>query len=192
MALQIVRRRFTVDEYYRMADVGILHEDDRVELIDGEIVEITPVGPGHVGCVIRLTHHFGQRVGDAGLLSVHNPVRLDEHNEPEPDVALLRPRADFYADAHPGPGDVLLLVEVADSSAAYDRRVKLPLYARFGIREVWQVDLNRGVVRVHRDPGPSGYRTARTVRRGERLAPLAFPDCELAVADILGGEEGGR
>ena len=186
MALQLVRRRFTVDEYYQMAQAGILGEDDRVELIDGEIIEMTPIGRGHVSCVIRLTWIFGQRFGNAALVSVQNPVRLNEHNEPQSDLMVLRFRPDFYKSGIAGPADVLLLVEVGDSSAALDRRVKLPLYARSGIPEVWLLDLSRNTIRAHRDPTPEGYRTARTVRRGEKIAPLAFPDAELAAEDLLG------
>lgn len=186
MALQLVRRRFTVHEYHQMGQVGILTEDDRVELIDGEIVAMTPIGRRHAACVNRLNRLFGQRFADVALVSVQNPVHLGEHSEPQPDVALLRPRADFYAARHPGPADILLLVEVAETSAALDRRVKLPLYARSGIPEVWLVDLDRSTIRAYRDPTPSGYRTARTLSRDARLAPQAFPDRELTVAEILG------
>ena len=186
MALQLVRRRFTVDEYYRMAEAGILKDEDRVELVDGEIVEMPPVGPSHGGCVDCLAWLFWQGLGNAAVIRVQNPVRLDEHTELQPDVALLRPRPDFYRGSHPGPADVLLIVEVGATSAALDRRVKLPLYARGGIPEVWLVDLGKATIRTHRDPTPTGYRIARTARQGERLAPLAFPACELAVAEILG------
>jgi Uma2 family endonuclease len=188
MALQLVRRRFTVDEYYRMAEAGILHEDDRVELIEGEIVEMPSVGPGHAASVNRLTALFPPGLGTKAILSIQNPLHLDEFNEPQPDVMLLRPRPDYYERSHPRPADVLLLVEVGATSAVLDRRVKLPLYARFGIPEVWLVDLARATVRAYRDPTATGYRTARTYRRGERLAPLAFPDLQLAVAEIVGPE----
>jgi Uma2 family endonuclease len=186
MALQIVRRRFTVDQYYQMAEAGILKEDDRVELIEGEIVEMPSIGPGHAGSVNRLTARLAPGIGSRAILSVQNPLHLDEYNEPQPDVMLLRPRPDYYERSHPRPADVLLIVEVGATSAALDRRLKLPLYARTGIPEVWLVDLGKATVRVYRDPSPTGYRTARTYRRGERLAPLAFPDLELAVTDILG------
>ena len=186
MALQLVRRRFTVDEYYRMAEIGILHEDDRIELLDGEIVEMPPNSPAQAGCATALIVLFAPRMGTAFIPSVHHPVRLDEYNEPAPDFALLQPRRDHYRRNHPGPADVLLIVEVGAPSAALDRRIKLPLYARFGIPEVWLVDLARETVRAYRDPAPTGYRTARTYRRGERLAPLAIPDLQLAVAEIVG------
>ncbi len=186
MAVALTRHRFTVDEYHWMARVGILGEDDRVELIDGEIVEMVPIGPTHVGSVIRFTGRLVRQYGDLAEVSVQNPVRLGEYSEPEPDLVLLRPRADSYRLALPTPADVLLVVEVADTSLAVDRRVKLPLYARAGILETWLVDLRHHRLHVHREPRADGYRVTRTLRRGERIAPLAFPDREIAVADLLG------
>ena len=186
MALPLTRRRFTASEYHQMAQAGILTEDDRVELIDGEIVQTTPIGRRHAACVDRLNRLFADNLGHAVQIRVQNPVRLDEHSEPQPDVALLRPRPDFYASGHPTPADVLLLVEVAETSVQVDRQGKAPLYARSGVPEVWLVDLEQDTITVYRDPAPGGYRTAWMVRRGERLAPLAFADRELAVADVLG------
>ncbi|MBI4498167.1 MAG: Uma2 family endonuclease [Chloroflexi bacterium] len=185
MALQPTRRRFTVDEYYRMAKAGILSEDDRVELIDGEIIQMPPIGPRHAWCVDRLTELFVRTFSDAAQVRVQNPVRLSQYSEPQPDLALLR-RQPKYAAAHPTPEDILLAVEVSDTSAAFDRRVKAPLYARSGIGELWLVHLSQNTVTVYQDPTPDGYRAVRTVHRGERLAPLAFPERELAVTDILG------
>jgi len=186
MAVQLVRRRFTVDEYYRMAEAGILGEDDRVELIEGEIVEMTPIGRRHASCVFRLNARFSDKFRDVGLIGVQSPVRLSDDTEPQPDLMLLRQRPDYYASAEPTPDDVFLLVEVADASLEYDRRVKIPLYAQHGVREVWLVSLETETVTVYQGPTPSGYRTIRTLRRGEQLAPAAFPDRELAVADVLG------
>jgi Uma2 family endonuclease len=186
MALPLTRRRFTVIEYYRMAESGILTEDDRVELIDGEIVEMAPIGRRHAAGVDRVADLFFHRFADGAIIRVQNPVRLDEYSEPAPDVALLRRRADYYESGHPTPADVLLLVEIADTSTAADRQVKIPLYARTGIPEVWLVGLNEYTIGVYRDPSPAGYRTVLTVQRGESLAPLAFPDRVLAAADVLG------
>ena len=186
MALPLTRRRFTVHQYYQMAEAGILTEDDRVELIEGEIVEMTPISSRHAACVARVNEQFFLMLRDAVQVRVRNPIRLSEYTEPVPDLALLSPRPDFYAAGHPGPDDVFLVIEVADASIEYDRMVKLPLYARSGIPEAWLLDLNQEAILVSRDPSPSDYRTAWAARRGERLSPLAFPDRELAVADLLG------
>ena len=187
MAIDLKNRRFTVTEYHQMAQAGILGEDDRVELIEGEIVEMTPIGARHAECVDRLADTFIRAFGGAARVRVQNPVGLGERSEPQPDVALVRRKPGFYASGHPTPGDVLLLVEVADSSADPDRRVKVPLYARSGIHEVWLVDLEQDTITIYRDPTPDGYRNARVARRGDELAPAAFPDRALAVADILPG-----
>ena len=186
MAIELKRRRFTVDDYYRMAEVGILTEDDRVELLDGEIVEMTPIGSDHAGHVKRLTALFTSRLGDRVIVSVQDPIRLSRHSEPQPDVALLRRRADFYSRAHPRPEDVLLLIEVADASVETDRRIKMPLYARAGLQEVWLVDLTTERVEVYREPTVEGYREMRALARGQGLAPQAFPDLALGVNDLLG------
>lgn len=186
MPVRLLTRRFTVEEYYRMAQAGILSEDDRVELIEGAIVEMAAIGSRHAGCVKRLQRLFHRRVGERAVVSVQNPVRLGRYSEPQPDLALLRLRPDFYASAHPGPGDVLLIVEVSETSADADREVKVPLYARAGVPEVWLVDLEGQVIEVCRKPSAEGYREARQVRRGEALSPEAFPDLAPAADEILG------
>lgn len=154
----IRRHRYTVDEYYRMGDSGILKQGDRVELIEGEIVDMVPVGSAHVGIVNRLNRLLVQALGDRAIVSVQNPVRLSAFSEPEPDIALLRPRDDFYSGAHPGPTNVLLIIEVSDSSLDYDRDVKLPLYARHEIPVVWLIDIQRKQLLVFRSPTREGYR----------------------------------
>ena len=186
MAVVAERRRFTVDEYYRMAEAGILTEDDRVELLEGEVFQMSPIGSRHAACVGRLTHILPSRLGGRAIVWVQNPLRLDVYNEPQPDVALLRPRDDFYASSHPGPGDVLLVVEVVETTASYDRSLKVPLYARFGVPEVWLVDLNAETVEVYRGPSASGYQDIRYLGRGETLAPAAFPDVAIPVDAVLG------
>jgi Uma2 family endonuclease len=186
MAVQLLKRRFTVEEYHRMAEAGILSEDDRVELLEGEIVAMSPIGSKHAACVDRLTRYFDRQVGDHAIVRVQNPIRLGEHSEAQPDLALLKPRPDFYASSHPGPEDVLLVVEVAESSATVDREVKVPLYARFGVPEVWVVDLAGEQVEVFRQPSPQGYQDLRTLRRGEVVSPLLLPELPLPVEAILG------
>jgi Uma2 family endonuclease len=187
MSVQIAKRHFTVDEYERMSGAGILLEDDRVELIGGEIVEMSPIGHLHASCVKRLIALFTCRV-PAGtfIVSAQDPVRLDDYSEPQPDIALLRPRADFYANAHPAPADVLLLIEVADTSFDYDRFVKLPLYASAGVGEVWIVNLARGAVELFSRPADGEYQSSRTITGGESFAPAELPQLELTLKDVLG------
>ncbi len=185
MSMQLLKRRFTVDEYHRMAEAGILSEDDRVELIDGEIVEMVPIGSRHAACVDRLNGIFSELLERRAIVRVQNPIRLGRHSEPQPDVALLRPRADFYASAHPGPADVLLVVEVVDTSSDIAREVKLSLYARAGVLEAWLVDLSKEIIEVHRDPSPDGYGSVQQVTRRQTLSPQAFPDAGLPVDRVL-------
>lgn len=186
MALDLTRRLFDVDEYHRMSEIGILTDEDRVELIDGEIVEMSPIGAPHMRCVMFLNEAFVRRLDGRAVVSTQNSVRLHRHTEAEPDVVLLRPPLARYGEAIPGPGDVFLLVEVADTSQDRDRVVKLPRYAQAGIPEVWIVDLAGGVVDIHREPSAGEYRVSRHARRGEDVAPATFPDVVLAVNDILG------
>ena len=185
MRVQVQRRLFTVEEYHRMAEAGILSEDDRVELIEGELVTMSPIGSRHAATVARLTALLFPIRG-RGILWVQNPIRLGAHSEPQPDVALLRYRPDFYASAHPGPEDVLLVVEVAETSADYDRSVKIPLYARHGIPEAWLVDLLEERIEIYRHPTPQGYQDLHIAHRGETVRPTTLPDLELSVDDILG------
>ena len=182
----ITKRRFSVKEYYLMADAGILSPRDRVELIDGEIVQMAPIGSYHAACVDTLSNLFKEMLGRRVIVRVQNPVRLGERSEPEPDVALLRPRADAYRDAHPGPDDVMLIVEVSHSTVEYDRDVKTPLYAEAGIPELWLVNLDEDYIDGLSDPVGAGYRTRRRYARGERIAPALLPDAALDVSEILG------
>ena len=184
--MELTRRLFDVDEYHRMAEVGILTDEDRVELIDGEIVEMTPIGAPHSRCVMFLTDAFVRRLEGRAIVSPQLSVRLHRRTEPQSDVMLLRPPLARYATTIAGPGDVLLLVEVADTSQYRDRVVKLPRYAAAGIPEVWIVDLASGVIDVHGNPASGGYRTSRRMGRGEAIAPATFPDVALPVDDILG------
>ena len=162
-----VWHRFDVDDYYRMAEVGILSREDRVELIQGEIIDMAPISSAHGGTVVALTELVARLVADGKVLvSMQGPLRLDPHNEPQPDLMLLRPRSDDYRDGHPDAADVLLLVEVADSSLAYDRGPKLALYGRHGVAEVWIVDLAGRTVEVCTRPGPDGYIERRRVTEG--------------------------
>jgi Uma2 family endonuclease len=178
--------RFTVSDYYRMAEVGILDADERVELLRGEVVEMTPIGPPHGGCVNKLIRLLVESTGQRACVSSQNPFSLDDYSEPQPDLVLARPRPDFYSEAHPRPADVLLVIEVADTSLDKDRKVKLPLYAEAGIVEVWIVDVNENVIEVWRDPSGSEYRDVRRFKPGDAITLLALEKVTLEVSDFLG------
>ena len=186
MAVGVRTRRFSVEEYHQMVRAGILKEDDRVELIEGEIIEMTPIGPRHSFCVARLTDHFAVSLHGLAVVWAQSPIRLSPDSEPQPDVAVIRPPLTRYADTHPGPDDVLLVIEVADTTVDHDRARKIPLYARAGIPDTWLVNLPAEAIEVHRDPAQDRYRDVRMVRHGESLAPLAFPNVTLSVEQLLG------
>ena len=181
---ELTRWRFTVHDYHRMGEAGILHEDDRVELIEGEIVEMAAIGPRHFSCVNRLNRLLVMSVGDEAVVSVQNPVRLNEHTEPQPDFAVIRPRD--YRESLPEPDDVLLLIEVSDTTLAYDRGVKLPLYARAGIKKVWIIDLPGETIERYTDPLEESYRRADRLRRGQRLESISLPGPTPSVDEVLG------
>ena len=185
MAIPHPHHLFTVDDYYRMAESGILREDDRVELIDGEIIAMAPIGPGHAATVEDLGDRLRAVLPASARLRSQNPVHLGLRAEPDPDLVIVKRREDGYRTEHPQPADVLLLIEVADSSLVYDRQTKAPMYARAGIPELWIVNLIDRAIEVYRDPSPVGYQTVTVARRGEDLQPLAFPDVSIAVSDVL-------
>lgn len=182
----LLRRLFTVDDYHRMAEVGLLAEDERTELLEGEVVFKMPIGSRHAACVKRLIQFLVTHLSGRAIIGAQDPVRLGPFSEPEPDISVLQPRLDMYGRSHPEPDDVLFLIEVADSSLYLDRQVKAPLYATSGISELWIVDLTDDTIEVLRDPGPEGYRSIQRYIRGGQLAPEAFPDLLLAVDEILG------
>lgn len=188
---KLQRHRFDVAEYHRMAETGILSEGDRVELVDGEVAEMSPIGSAHQAVVDRLTRMLVAFAASDYVARVQGPVRLDEHNEPQPDLALLKFREDFYEREHPGSEDALLLIEVSESSLEYDQSVKLPLYAGFGIPEVWIVDLAAGEVESHSGPrsgSPIGdYGLRRRYRRDEKVVSETVPGLALSMSGILGG-----
>ena len=186
MSVQIARRYFTVDEYHRMGEAGIFSRNEHVELIEGEILKKSPIGSRHVASVNRLHMQLSSLLRRRAIVSVHNPIVLNDFSEPEPDIALLKPRDDFYAQAHPRPTDVLLIVEVADISIDYDRDIKLPAYARSGVPEVWLADILAETVTAHTEPANGVYLTMRSYQRGDSITPLHFPDLSIEVVNILG------
>lgn len=177
--------RFTVEDYHRMAEAGILGEDSRVELIRGRIVDMAPIGSAHMVAVNRLTRLLVTAVGDRGVVSVQNPVRLDDGSEPQPDVAVLRPGADDIGAPTPGASEVLLLIEVADTSLHEDRDEKAALYAASGVPEYWIVNLIDQVFEVHRGPGGGRYQEVSRVAPGSELEIAMLPGVRLAVSLLL-------
>ena len=178
-------RKFTVSEYYRMAEVGILHPTERVELIDGEVLTMPPMGPEHFSGIMRHTRVFGRLAGDRFALLIQAPLWLDEFFAPEPDLALLKFRADDYWGLRPGPADTLLAIEVAKSSLQYDREIKAHIYGRAGIPETWVLNLPEGCLERFTAPGPEGYTRHEILRRGDKVRPITLPDLDLAVDELL-------
>jgi Uma2 family endonuclease len=186
MAVQLLKRLFTVEEYHQMGHAGILSEADRLELIAGELVQMAAIGARHAGCVNRITRLFCRLPEERAIVTVQNPIQVSQRTEPQPDLVLLQPRADYYSTAHPVPSEVLLLIEVADTSIDYDRDVKLPIYARSGIQEVWIVYLQENCLEVYRQPTVNGYSLMLRFWRGDRVSPLAFPEFEVSVDLAIG------
>lgn len=185
MEAGLPQRLFTVDEFHRLAEARILGGQERLELLDGLVIEMAAIGSRHAACVRRLLRLLGDHLPEACVLDVQNPVYIDDRTELVPDLSVLRARADFYATAHPRPDDLLLLIEVADTTLHYDRGVKIRRYGSCGIGEVWLVDLQNRRIEVFRGPSQEGYRESRWIDDGS-LSPLAFPDLVLCFDDLLG------
>jgi Uma2 family endonuclease len=179
------KHRFNVKEYYRMAETGVLRPDARVELLNGEIIDMSPIGPFHGGVTNFLNQFFTNAAKNRWITSVQNPIRLDDHSEPQPDLVLLKPAPDFYRKHHPRPADVFLVVEVSDTTLEGDQTEKLPVYGRSDIAEVWIVNLNEFAVEVYREPHFNGYGSKAILRAGSQAIPLAFPDAAVDVAELL-------
>jgi len=181
----LTKHRFNTGEYYRMGETGVIKADARVELLDGEIIDMSPIGPFHGGVVNRLNSLLNANAKGRYLVAVQNPMHVDDYNEPQPDLMLLRPAPDDYTSRHASPEDVFLLVEVSDTSLQYDRGDKLQAYARAGVSEVWIVNLQEGIVEVYREPELSGYRSVTPLRPGDRVNPVDFPDVVVDIARLL-------
>jgi Uma2 family endonuclease len=186
MPAEIARKLFTVEEYDRMAEVGILNENDRVELIEGEILEMSPIGWRHIACTDRATMLLAPRLLGKAIVRIQGPIRLSDKTKPQPDVLLLNPREDFYAAGGPVTNDALLVIEVAETSMRYDCGPKLAIYAKYGVHEVWIEDLNTDTLLIFRDRFPDGYATSLVLKPGDEVSPLAFPDMILPVSALLG------
>lgn len=186
MSVGVRTRRFSVEEYHQMVQAGILKEDDRLELIEGEIVEMVPIGPRHALCVDRLNWLLGSSLAERAIIRVQGPISLGPRFEPQPDLALFRLPMTRYTESHPGPADIFLVIEVAETSIDEDRARKIPLYAQAGIRETWLVNLPTQTIETYAAPTPDGYQAVRTVGRGQFIAPEAFSNLSFAVDEILG------
>jgi Uma2 family endonuclease len=185
MVVELRRHRFSRDEYHRMGRDGLFPDGARVELIEGDVCEMSPIGLLHMATVDRTELKLKELLGRSAIVRVQGAVALDDSNEPQPDVAVLRYRDDFYAWTDASPDAILLLIEVADTTLDFDLRVKAPLYARAGVPELWVTDVNRRVVIVHREPRPDGYASSRIYRAGELITPVAMPHVSIAIDDIL-------
>jgi Uma2 family endonuclease len=182
--LEFSRRLFSTDEYHRMGEVGILTPDDKVELIEGELVQMAPIGSWHAGTVATIYRLFSRCVGDDAIVWIQNPIALPPHSEPQPDVALLKPRADSYRDKLATANDVLLIIEVSDTTLAYDRDAKIPLYARHGIAEAWLIDRQAQTVSIFLNPSDSGYRKVLMPSKDARVTPSLLPHISIPLADL--------
>ncbi|NEQ41126.1 MAG: Uma2 family endonuclease [Okeania sp. SIO3I5] len=186
MAVQLLRQLFTVDQYYKMLDAGVFTENERVELIRGEIIKMSPIGVRHGDCVDSLAELFILRLVQTVTVRVQNPVRLNDNSEPQPDVSLVQRRQGFRQTQQPQPENVFLLIEVSDTTIKYDREIKVPLYAENNIVEVWLVNLNEECLEVYRQPTANGYEIVQTFQRGENVTIQALPNVTFTVDEILG------
>ena len=186
METEVTKKLFSVHEYYRMADAGILTADDRVELIDGEIIQMSPTGNRHNACVNRANMFFTEAFRRSAIVSNQSPLRLSNYTEPVPDVIVLKPVPDFYASRECTPEDVFFMVEISDTTLRYDKNIKLPRYAAAGVAEVWIEDLKNDLILVYRNPAEKAFKTSLVLHRGDSISPLAFPKVTFKVSDLLG------
>ena len=186
MQTEATKKLFTVDEYYRMDEVGILAEDVRTELINGEIIEISPMGPRHAASVSRINHLLFPLFAGNAVLRIQLPLRLNDYNEPQPDLSFVKVRRDFYELRHPGPADVFSILEISDTSLRYDRDVKMGVYASSRIPEFWVLDLVGRALLVFREPSRGEYKTSLKFQPGDSVSMLAFSEIKIAVSDLLG------
>jgi Uma2 family endonuclease len=186
MSSQLAKYWITADEFEQMGRAGIFHPDARLELLEGEIYQMSPIGVPHAACVDFLSRFFNRHFGDRMIVRGQNPIRLSDLSEPQPDIALLRWRDDFYRHAHPTPADVLLVIEVADTSVESDRSYKVPLYARAGISEAWLVNLPEESIELFAEPADGAYQISKVFSRGEEVQSHGVADLRVPVADVLG------
>ncbi len=186
MTIPLARKLFTAVEYNRMVEAGILEEDDRLELLDGEILKMSPIGPRHVAAVNRLNRVLSLLLPDIAIISIQNPIILNEDSVPQPDITVLKWRPDFYSQGLPLAEDVLVVIEVSDTSSEKDRVAKIPAYSRAGLTEAWLVDLLNDRIEIYSQPVNGDYQEVRIVQRGQDLVSKTLPQLVLHADDILG------
>lgn len=186
MAWQPARKLFTVTEYHQMIEAGVLKEGDRVELFNGEIIEMSPIGPRHASHVDRLNELLVEKIRKSVIVRIQSPIVLNDYSEPQPDLTLLKRQADFYATSHPTPTDVIVVIEVSDSTVENDRRAKIPAYALAGIPEAWLIDLVNDRIEVHSNPYNGVYQEVRIIQRGQKIISASLPQLKLSAEEILG------
>ncbi len=185
--MQLTTHKFDVEQYELMGKAGIFHPESRLELIEGEIVIMTPIGLKHSVTINRFNYALSQSIGKNGIVSIQNSIRLPDYSEPQPDIVILKPRHDFYAGKFPQAEDVLLLIEVADSSLKYDQSAKLVLYAKYGIFEYWIANLERNVLEIYREPQNLNYLKQKVIDTDAiPFAPIAFPEMTMTLKEIYG------
>lgn len=185
MSIQVLKRRFTVEDYQKMGEVGVFKADENNELVAGEIIKMSPIGKRHAACVRRLDYLLNRQLGDRVIIDTQNPIQLNNLSQPQPDLVLLQPRPDFYEERHPQPSDILLLIEVSDTTIDFDQQVKIPLYCQSEIQEVWLIDLNQNIVRVYRIPTANGYQSIQFFTVEQTLTIGVFPEFNFNVNQIF-------
>lgn len=184
-SLLLPTRKISIETYHKMVEIGVFNEDERIELIRGEIIEMSPVGIKHATCVKKLNQLFAQKLGIKIILGVQDPIKLNDNSEPQPDLVLLKPKSDFYATGHPKPEDILLLIEVSDRSIEYDRQIKIPLYAENKIQEVWLININESLIQVYQNPQGKLYKNITNYQINDTINLTCFPDCQIKVNKVL-------
>jgi Uma2 family endonuclease len=186
-SLILATKKYSLTDYHKMIEIGIIKGEDKVELIRGEIVKMSPVGLKHATCVKKLNQLFSQKLGTKVILGIQDPIKLNDNSEPQPDVVLLKPKADFYATEHPKPEDIFLLIEVADSSIEYDQQIKIPLYAENNITEMWLVNINENIIQVYQNPQGKLYKNITNYQINDQINITIFSDFnfDIQVKDIL-------
>jgi Uma2 family endonuclease len=183
--MQVLTRKFTVDEYHKMGKSHVFHPEERLELIKGEIIKMSPIGLKHASMVNRLSNLFYRNLAEEIIISIQNSIKLNDNSEPQPDLVLAKYRDDFYANKPIEAEDIYLLIEVSDSTLKYDRETKIPLYAENKVNEVWLVNLNNNTLEVYRQPENNSYQHFQKLTSNQTISPLDFPELIINLSSIF-------